>query len=116
LRFGDFADRRRIETGGVVDEIVEAAERLHGILDEAGEISRIQQIALHQHDRGRPRMREVVLQRPRLRSRRAIVHHEVRPGPVEPPRDRAADAACAARDEYDFSFERSVHWQVWRRD
>ena len=70
--------RRLEERRRVVDERVEAAERLHRLLDQRRQLGDVEEVGLDQRDRLGAQVIELGLQQPRLAGRVAVVQHERR--------------------------------------
>ena len=100
----------------VVDERVQAAERLHGLLDQRRQLRDVEKIGLDQRDRMRPHMVELGLQQPRLTRRGAKMQHDRRARPVQPPTDGGANPLGAAGDQYVPAFQARPCGSMRRRN
>src|SRR5204862_64635 len=72
----DLADRRRIERRCVVDERIEATERLHRLLDERRQLADIEEVRLDQRNRIGANVIELGLQETRFPGGSAEVEHD----------------------------------------
>jgi len=113
LRLGCLAHRRGIETRGVVDQHVQAIERLDGLEHQIFRRAlAVAEIAAHQHDRLGAIPLQLFLQRVRRALGGVVMHHELHALGVQQARDGGTDAMRPARDQGDFAFEGVVHHKV----
>ena len=104
--FRDFAHGRGIESGCIVDEHVELAERLHCGVDERTQFLRLEQVAANECRGAAPQVVELARERAGFGFGPVIVNHHVCARSLQRARDARANAPRRAREQRDLAFER----------
>lgn len=111
VRCSDFADRRRIEGRGVVDEDVESSELLFSEPRQLAEFRRVEKIEADAGCTLRTLSVELCDQGFRLFGRALVMNDQIGTGIMEHARDLGTDATRTARDERDLPCEWSIRPQ-----
>jgi len=107
--FADFADRRGVEAGSVVEQHVEPAETRHGVGDDTAVAGGVEQVALDQRGGIRALQVEFGGQGLRLAFRGTVVDHDSGAFPVQAAADGRTDPFGPACDENDFALHDNLH-------